>query len=226
MAETAPSSDRVRVRRHAERGRYDAETINAILDEALLCHLGVVVDSVPHVIPTMYARVGEVVYVHGALANRAMIALRKGSPLSLVVTLLDGLVMARSAFNHSMNYRSVVVVGTATEVVDHDEKLAAMQALLDHVAPGRWAETRHPNPVELQTTVIFAVPLTEASAKVRVGGPIDNPEDIDSAFWAGVVPLRLESAAPIPAVDMPRPVDPPAYVRGYRRGAKEGEQET
>jgi nitroimidazol reductase NimA-like FMN-containing flavoprotein (pyridoxamine 5'-phosphate oxidase superfamily) len=214
---TTPPTDRVRVRRHAERGRYDRATIDAILDEALLCHLGVVVDGAPHVIPTMYARVGDTVYVHGAMANRALILLRKGSPLSLVVTLLDGLVMARSAFNHSMNYRSVVVVGTATEVIDETEKLAAMAALVEHVAPGRWADTRQPNEVELKTTVILAVSLAEASAKVREGGPIDDPNDLDSESWAGVIPLQLTSLPPIPAADLARQQPAPGYARHYSR---------
>jgi hypothetical protein len=134
-----------------------------------------------------------------------------------VVTLLDGLVMARSAFNHSMNYRSVVIYGTATEVTDPAEKLAAMEALVEQVAAGRWAETRHPNRVELDTTTILAVSLAEASAKVRSGPPIDSPEDLASQDWAGVVPLRLEAGAPIPAPDLARAQDPPGYARSYRR---------
>ena len=165
----------------------------------------------------MYARRGGVLYVHGAMANRALVALRKGSPLSLVVTLLDGLVMARSAFNHSMNYRSVVVVGTATEVLDPREKLAAMEALVEHVAPGRWSETRHPNEAELKTTVILAVSLAQASAKVREGGPIDDPGDLDSENWAGVIPIHLASSAAIPAPDLGPARDVPAYARDYRR---------
>jgi nitroimidazol reductase NimA-like FMN-containing flavoprotein (pyridoxamine 5'-phosphate oxidase superfamily) len=169
------------------------------------------------VLPTLYARRGDTVYVHGALANRTLNALRSGAPLSLVVTLLDGLVMARSAFNHSMNYRSVVVYGTAVEVTDPAEKRAAMEALVEQVAAGRWAETRHPTEVELNTTTILAVSLAEASAKVRVGPPIDSPEDMDSAGWAGVVPLSMEAGPPIPAPDMARPQEPPPYARNYRR---------
>src|SRR5438105_3036566 len=138
---TQPKTPRVAVRRHAERGRYDRGTIDAVLDEGLICHLGVIVEGTPHVIPTMYARRGDVVYVHGAVANQAVRAMRLGAPAALVVTLLDGLVMARSAFNHSMNYRSVIVLGHATEVTDEPEKLAAMEALIEQVAPGRWAET-------------------------------------------------------------------------------------
>jgi nitroimidazol reductase NimA-like FMN-containing flavoprotein (pyridoxamine 5'-phosphate oxidase superfamily) len=216
---TEPRSPRVRVRRHSERGRYDRDTIDAILDEGLVCHLGVVVDGVPHLIPTMYARSGDRVFVHGAMANRALNALRLGSPASLVVTLLDGLVLARSAFNHSMNYRSVVVVGRAVEVTDPGEKLAAMQALVDQVAPGRWAETRHPSPTEMASTVILALGLDEVSAKVRTGPPLDEPEDLDSEFWAGVIPLRLAPGAPEDAPDMPRPVPLPGYASDYRRGS-------
>jgi uncharacterized protein len=205
------------VRRHSDRGRYDRETIDAILDEGLVCHLGFVHDGQPQVIPTMYARRGDVVYVHGAVANRALAALRVGSQACLVVTLLDGLVMARSAFNHSMNYRSVVVVGETSEVTDRTAKLAAMEALLEHVAEGRWQDSRQPTPAEIDTTVILALRLDEASAKVRTGPPIDEPEDIGLGFWAGVIPLGLRPGTAIPAADMAAPTDPPAYARRYRR---------
>ena len=171
MADAQPRSRRTTVRRHPERGRYDRATIVAILDEGLICHLGVTVDGHPHVIPTMYARRGDTVYVHGAAANQALGALRQGAEACLVVTLLDGLVMARSAFNHSMNYRSVVVFGTAREVSDPEEKMAAMEALLEHVARGRWQDTRHPSKAEFESTVILALGLDESSAKVRTGGP-------------------------------------------------------
>jgi nitroimidazol reductase NimA-like FMN-containing flavoprotein (pyridoxamine 5'-phosphate oxidase superfamily) len=218
MADADAPSSRTTVRRHAERGRYDREVIDAILDEGLICHLGVVVDGRPHVIPTMYARRGNRLFIHGAMANRALIALRKGSQASLVVTILDGLVMARSAFNHSMNYRSVVVLGQAVEVVDEAEKLAAMEALVEQVASGRWAQTRRPNPNEMKSTVILAMTLDEASAKVRSGPPIDDEADLGSEFWAGVIPLGLAAADPIDAPDMPQPVEVPGYARAYRRG--------
>lgn len=217
MDSPGPASRRTTVRRHAERGQYDRQVIDAILDEALVCHLGVVYDGRPHVIPTMYARHGDRIYVHGAMANRALSELRQGAEASLVVTLLDGLVMARSAFHHSMNYRSVVVLGRAVEVVDDAEKLAAMRALVEHVAAGRWAETREPNPVELKSTVILAMSLAEASAKVRTGPPIDDPADLASPFWAGVIPLALTPAAPQDAPDLNAPMPPPGYASNYRR---------
>lgn len=217
MSKGSPASKRVTVRRHSDRGRYDRETIDAILDEGLICHLGFVHDGQPQVIPTMYARRGDVLYIHGAVANRALGALRAGSQACLVVTLLDGLVMARSAFNHSMNYRSVVVLGATTEVTDPADKLGAMEALLEHVAGGRWRDSRQPNEAEIDSTVILVLRLDEASAKVRTGPPIDNPEDLGLGFWAGVIPLGLRPAAPIPAPDLSTPTDPPAYARRYRR---------
>jgi nitroimidazol reductase NimA-like FMN-containing flavoprotein (pyridoxamine 5'-phosphate oxidase superfamily) len=221
---TQPSpSDRTALRRHSERGRYDRDTINAILDEALVCHLAFILDGQPHVIPTMYARVGDQVFVHGAVANRALEALRTASPACLEVTLLDGLVMARSAFNHSMNFRSVVVLGQTVEVTDPVEKLAAMRALIEHVAPGRWDETRHPNAKELESTVILALPLDEASAKVRTGAPIDYEADLALGFWAGVIPLDTRAGEPITDRGDEGPPVPP-YARDYRRpsGAEGG----
>ena len=217
MAQSNPGSERTTVRRHSERGRYHREVIDAILDEGLICHLGVTYDGRAHVIPTMYARHGDLVYVHGAMANRALVELRQGGTATLVVTLLDGLVMARSAFHHSMNYRSVVVIGAAVDVVDEVEKLAAMKALVEQVAPGRWSETRHPNRVELSSTVILAIRLDEASAKVRTGPPIDEESDLDSEHWAGVIPLALRSGPPEDAPDMPRVVGAPAYASNYVR---------
>ena len=217
MTVAGARSRRTTVRRHPERARYDRVTIEAILDEALICHLGVTVDGAPHVIPTMYARQGDVVYVHGAVANQALAALREGAEACLVVTLLDGLVMARSAFNHSMNYRSVVVVGRAREVTDPTEKMGAMESLLEHVAQGRWQDTRHPSQAEFESTVILALGLDEASAKVRTGGPIDAPEDLELGHWAGVIPLALRADPPVNSADLNRDIPAPAYARGYRR---------
>ncbi|MFN2463580.1 MAG: pyridoxamine 5'-phosphate oxidase family protein [Candidatus Dormibacteria bacterium] len=213
---TEPRTERSRVRRHPERGRYELEAIHAILDEALLCHLGTVVDGRPHVVPTLHARDGETVYVHGAPANRALTALRGGSEACLVVTLLDGLVMARSAFHHSMNYRSVVVIGPASEVTDREQKLAAMKALVEHVARGRWEEVRQPSETELQSTVILALSLDECSAKIRTGDPIDDETDLGGGTWAGVIPLALRAGAPLTAADVEPGVEVPPSVRDYR----------
>ena len=217
MAEAGARTPRTTVRRHPERARYDRQTMEAILDEALICHLAVNVDGTPHVIPTMYARQGDVLYVHGAPANQALKALRGGAEACLVVTLLDGLVMARSAFHHSMNYRSVVVVGQAREVTDATEKMAAMEALLEHVAPGRWSDSRQPSTTEFESTVILALSLAEASAKVRTGGPIDDPDDLELGHWAGVIPLALTPSAPVDADDLGADIPTPPYAREYRR---------
>jgi uncharacterized protein len=182
--------DRLRVRREPKRGRYDRETIDAILDEALFCHLGFVQDGQPFVIPTLHARVGDVLYVHGSSASRMLRHAAGGVRVCATVTLLDGLVLAKSVFNHSINYRSVVVLGTAT-VVDGDEKAAALRAFTEHVAPGRWEEARQPTPTELKATWILSLPIDEASAKVRVGPPEEEPEDVDLPVWSGVVPVHL-----------------------------------
>ena len=182
--------DRIRVKREPQRGRYDRETIDAILDEALISHLGFAVDGQPFVIPTLHARVGDVVYVHGSAASRMLRSLAGGMPVCLTVTLFDGLVLAKSVFNHSVNYRSVVLLGTATRVPD-EAKEQALHALTEQLAPGRWDEVRAPTAQELKATWILAVPIEEASAKVRAGGPEDEPEDEGLPYWAGVVPVHL-----------------------------------
>jgi nitroimidazol reductase NimA-like FMN-containing flavoprotein (pyridoxamine 5'-phosphate oxidase superfamily) len=178
------------VRREPGRGRYDRETIDAILDEALFCHLGFVVDGQPYVIPTLHARAGDLVYVHGSSASRMLRHAGAGAPMCLTVTLLDGLVLAKSVFNHSIDYRSVVVLGEARQV-EGDEKVEALRRFTEHVAPGRWDEARQPTPTELKATAILALPLDEASAKVRTGPPEDEPEDVDLPVWSGVVPIHL-----------------------------------
>ena len=184
--------DRIRVKREPERGRYDRQTIDAILDEALICHLGFAVDGQPYVIPTLHARVGDVLYVHGSAASRALRHLDSGAPVCVTVTLFDGLVLAKSVFNHSVNYRSVVVFGTA-RTVPADEKRTALRALTEQLAPGRWDEVRQPTDQELKATWILALPIEEASAKVRTGGPSEEPEDEDLPIWSGVVPVHLEA---------------------------------
>ena len=181
---------RVRVKREPQRGRYDRETIDLILDEALLCHLGFEIDGQPYVIPTLHARVGDTLYVHGSAASRMLRHLAGGARICVTVTLFDGLVLARSVFNHSVNYRSVVLLGTAT-LVEGDEKRTALHALTEQLAPGRWDEARQPTAKELKATWILSVPIEEASAKVRNGPPEDEPEDEKLPVWAGVVPVHL-----------------------------------
>lgn len=192
---TAPS-ERTRVRRAPRRADYDRETIDAILDEALVAHVGFVVDEQPYVIPTLHARVDGEVLVHGSAASRMVTLLGAGVPACLTVTLIDGLVLARSAFHHSMNYRSVVVLGTARLLESPEERERALQAFTDKLIPGRWDEVRPPTRQELEGTRVFALPLTEASAKLRAGGPVDDAEDYDLDVWAGVIPLALTPGAP------------------------------
>jgi nitroimidazol reductase NimA-like FMN-containing flavoprotein (pyridoxamine 5'-phosphate oxidase superfamily) len=215
--EALRKTDRTAVRRLPERGRYDREQADAILDEALTCHLGFVADGQPFVIPTIHARVGATLYVHGSAASRMLRAAKSGPPICVTVTLVDGLVMARSAFHHSMNYRSVVVLGAAREVTDAAEKTAALRAVVEHVAAGRWDEVRWPTELELRGTTVLALAIDEASAKVRTGGPKDDEEDYALDCWAGVIPLRLAAGEPV-ADDRLRPGIPPsAAITGWRR---------
>jgi nitroimidazol reductase NimA-like FMN-containing flavoprotein (pyridoxamine 5'-phosphate oxidase superfamily) len=183
--------EHLRVKREPQRGAYDRETIDAILDEALVCHLGFAVDGQPYVIPTLHARVGDLLYVHGSAASRMLRHAASDVRVCVTVTLLDGLVLARSVFNHSIDYRSVVVLGTPALVEDVEEKRQALRAFTEHIAPGRWEEARQPTDKELKATWILSVPLDEASAKVRTGPPEDEPEDMDLPVWAGVVPIHL-----------------------------------
>jgi hypothetical protein len=210
-------TERTTVRRLPKRATYDRATVEAILDEALHCHLGFVVDGQPYVIPTIHARAGDRVYVHGSAASRMLRAAGAGIPVCLTVTLVDGLVFARSAFHHSMNYRSVVVLGAARTVVEPEEKLAALHAIVEHVAPGRWPEVRPPSEQELRATTVLAVPLDEVSAKLRTGPPLDDEEDYALACWAGVLPLGLAAGAPIPDPRLGPGSVAPASVTDYRR---------
>jgi hypothetical protein len=214
---TRPPSERTRVRRLPERGVYDRERIDAILDEALICHLAYVADGEPRVIPTIHARLGDTLYVHGSNASRTLRAAKGGATVAVEVTLLDGLVLARSAFHHSMNYRSVVVYGRAREVADGEEKFEAQRALVEHVVRGRSADARLPNQRELDQTTILAVSLDEASAKVRTGPPIDEDEDLALDVWAGVLPLGLVPGEPAPDPLLSADVPLPGYVKDYRR---------
>ena len=213
-----PPSERTQVHRLPDRGVYDPDAIHAILDEALFCHVAYVQEGSPRVIPTIHARIDDTLYIHGSNASRTLRASKAaGAEVAIEVTLLDGLVLARSAFHHSMNYRSVVVYGHVREVIDPDEKWAAQRALVEHVARGRAEEARMPNPVELKQTTILAIPIAEASAKVRTGPPKDEPEDLDLDVWAGVLPLRLVPGEPEPDPGLKAGLEPPPSVVGYRR---------
>jgi nitroimidazol reductase NimA-like FMN-containing flavoprotein (pyridoxamine 5'-phosphate oxidase superfamily) len=217
MATSAPS-ERARVRRTPSRADYDRATIDAILDEALVAHLGFVVDGQPYVIPTLHARRGDEVYVHGSAASRMVTMLGAGIPVCLTVTLIDGLVLARSAFHHSMNYRSVVVLGRARMVEGVEEREAALEVFTERLVPGRWGEVRPPSGQELKGTRVLALSLDEASAKVRTGGPVDDKEDYASDAWAGTVPLRLAPGAiepdPLLRGDVPLSPSVAAWVEG------------
>jgi nitroimidazol reductase NimA-like FMN-containing flavoprotein (pyridoxamine 5'-phosphate oxidase superfamily) len=192
-------TDRSRVRRKADRAAYDFSTVAAILDEALLCHVGFALDGRPWVVPTTFVRIGDHLYLHGAAGNFALRTLSAGGIEACVtVTLLDGLVLARSAFHHSMNYRSVMLFGSAVAVTDADEKLAALLALVDHMEPGRSSASRPPTDAELRSTLVVRFPIDEGSAKVRTGGPIDDEEDLSLPHWAGVIPLALVRGEPVP----------------------------
>lgn len=205
------------LKRLPQRGEFDREAVYRILDEALVCHVGFVVDGQPFVIPTSYGRVGDTLYVHGSAASRMMKTLGGKVPVCITVTLIDGLVLARSAFHHSVNYRSVVVFGQAELVEDEPGKMAALAAITEHIVPGRWAEVREPNAQELKATTVLAIPLEEASAKVRTGDPKDDDEDMAIPVWAGQLPLRLTPGAPINDSLLRPGIEPPDYVLNYNR---------
>jgi uncharacterized protein len=211
-------SSRTRVHRHPERGVYDRAAIDAILDEGLFCHLAYIADREPRIIPTIHARIGDTLYLHGSTASRPLKAI-EGAPVTVAVTLLDGLVLARSVFNHSMNYRSVIVHGTGRLVTDEDEMWSAQLALVEHVIPGRTADARLPSEKELQQTAIVALGLGEASAKIRTGPPKDDEDDYDLDVWAGVLPLSLTPKSPQPDPSLRRKIPMPSYLRRYRRSA-------
>jgi nitroimidazol reductase NimA-like FMN-containing flavoprotein (pyridoxamine 5'-phosphate oxidase superfamily) len=215
---TAPPSDRVRLRRKRERGSHDRALIDAILDEGLIAHLGIVdAGGQPFVVPTLHARSGDVVYLHGAAAGRTPRSLAAGTPACLTVSLLDGLVLARSAMHHSANYRSVMLLGTARLVRGAAAKRAALEAIVEHIVPGRWPEVRAPTDNEMKMTSVLTMTIDEASAKVRTGGPIDDAEDYALPTWAGVIPLRSDAGAPQADERLPAHIAAPAYVRAYRR---------
>lgn len=215
MQVSAPAPETT-VRRHPERAAYDRETIDAILDEGLVGHLGFVAGDQPYVIPMLYARAGDTLYLHGAPASRLLGTLAGGPRFCFTVTLVDGLVLARSAFHHSLNYRSVVVVGEARAVTDPDEKLAAMEVLVEHVLPGRTADARAPSKAELKVTEVIALDVRNASAKLRTGPPADTRRDLSLPVWAGELPLTVSVGDPIP--DPHCSVPEPAGLRSYSRG--------
>lgn len=217
MTDSLPVTDRNRVRRRSQRGHYDRETVYAILDEARVCHVGFSVDEQPYVIPTIHARVGDTLYLHGSAANRMMTALAAGGRACVTVTLIDGLVLARSAFHHSMEYRSVVAFGTARAVTDPTEKLEALEQVVEKVMPGRWADTRFPSDVEMKSTLVIAVAIEEASAKIRKGGVVDEEEDYALPHWAGVIPLSLEPQKPVPDPSLAENIEVPEYVAHWVR---------
>lgn len=213
-----PASDRVRLRRKRERGSYDRRVIDAILDEGLVAHLGIVEeDGQPLVIPTLHARRGDLVYCHGSVASRTLRMLAAGAPVCLTVSLLDGLVLARSAMHHSANYRSAMLVGKASLVDDPEEKRVAMEAVIEHIVPGRWREVRAPTDNELKATSVLAIPIEEASAKARTGGPVDDEDDHALGAWAGVIPLAAAAGTPVPDPMLRAGIELPAYVSAYRR---------
>jgi len=217
MSETQNPTTRTRVVREADRAAYDRETVYRILDEGFLCHAGFVVDGQPFVIPTSYGRKDASLYINGSAASRMLRQLKGGVPVCITVTLLEGLVLARSIFNHSMNYRSVVILGKATLVEDPPEKLAALRTLSEHILPGRWDESRQPNERELKATSVLRVPIEEFSAKIRQGPPIDDEEDYSFPTWAGVVPLEIVAGSPIDDARLLPGTRIPEYARHYNR---------
>jgi len=208
-------SERTTVKRLPKRAAYERAVVDAILDEGLVCHVGFAIDGQPYVIPTIYARAGDEILVHGSAASRMLGTLDGGVATCLTVTLVDGLVLARSAFHHSMNYRSVVVLGTARRLVEPQEKLRALRAIVDHVVPGRWPHVREPNDRELKATSVLSLPLREASAKIRSGGPIDDEEDYALPVWAGELPIRSVFAGPVPDARLDPALGVPDYAARY-----------
>jgi nitroimidazol reductase NimA-like FMN-containing flavoprotein (pyridoxamine 5'-phosphate oxidase superfamily) len=217
VPESIPPTERTRVVREAHRGAYDRESLYKILDEGYVCHVGFAVDGQPYVIPTLFARVGDAIYFHGSAASRMLRNVTAGISVCATVTLTDGFVLARSVFNHSMNYRSVVALGTASLVEAQEEKLEALRAFTEKILPGRWNDARQPNERELKATSILRLPLTEVSAKIRVGPPEDDAPDYALPVWAGVIPLHLTPGAPIRDEKCDPSIPTPAYAAEYRR---------
>ncbi len=210
---------RTTLQRLPKRAEYDRASVYRILDEGFICHVGFAVDDQPFVIPTSYARAEDRLYIHGSAASRMLGELEKGIEVCVTVTLVDGLVLARSAFHHSINYRSVMIFGHAAVITDPEEQLAALRALSEQIVPGRWSEVRPPNKQELKATRVLSLPLQEVSAKVRTGPPLDDEEDYALEVWAGVIPLRLTAGEPIADPRLKPGIEPPLHVRNYSRPA-------
>ena len=216
MSEFTPT-ERTQVKRLPKRGQYDRETVYAILDAGFVCHVGFNADGQPYVIPTNYGRSGDTLYLHGSAASRMLRTLSGGVPVCVTVTHVDGLVLARSAFHHSVNYRSVVILGTARLVEDPAEKMAALRVFTEHVLKGRWNDVRQPTEQELKGTMVLALPLEEVSAKVRTGGPVDDEADYALPVWAGVLPLETVAQPPQPDARLKSDTPLPAYLKNYSR---------
>jgi nitroimidazol reductase NimA-like FMN-containing flavoprotein (pyridoxamine 5'-phosphate oxidase superfamily) len=218
------ATERTRIKRMPKRGSYDRAVINSIIDQALFCHVGFVHEETPYVIPTLHVRIGDRIYIHGSAASRMLRAAADRIPLCVTVTHIDGIVLARSAFHHSVNYRSAIILGAAEEVAGDAEKSRVLAALVDHVAPGRWSEVRPPHPKELAATSVLGLPITEASAKVRIGGPVDDEEDYALAVWAGNIPVRLAAGAPIPDERLRPGIAISPSVAAYRLPGERGDR--
>ena len=222
--DTVAVTARTRVKRLPNRAAYDRAALYSLLDTALVCHVGFALDGQPYVIPTLHVRIGDRLYVHGSAASRMLGAAADGTALAVTVTHIDGLVLARSAFHHSVNYRSAVILGRATLVTDSTEKLAVMKGLIDHIAPGRWDHIRQPNDKELAATSVLSIPIEEASAKIRTGDPLDDEDDYATPIWAGQVPFAMSTLPPTPDARLDQSIPLPAHVANYalpqNRGAR------
>ncbi len=216
MEQFSPTA-KTTLKRLPKRGVFDRTTVYKILDEAFICHVGFVVDGQPFVVPTGYGRIGDQLYIHGSAASRMLRSLAEGIEVCVTVTLIDGLVLARTAFHHSFNYRSVMIFGRAKLVEDAEEKMAALKAFTEQVIAGRWDDVRWPNEQEMKATSVLVLPLEEVSAKVRTGPPLDDEEDMELPVWAGVIPLHLHAENPIDAPDLRSSLAPPAYATNYIR---------
>lgn len=215
---TYPITEKTTISRTAKRGTYDSATIFEILDEGLFCQIAYVQDDSPMMIPTGYCRIGDKLYIHGSVGSHFLRALSDGRTVCLSVSLIDGLVLARSAFHHSVNYRSVVIFAKPTIVTDEDERWEVVKQITEHIIPARWEEIRKPNKSEMQKTMILSFPIEEASAKIRIGDPSDDEEDYNLSVWAGILPLKIQPQMPITDPKMKHNTSIPSYVSTYKRG--------